>query len=134
MLWEDSPEFIKRDLQVELKTGHLVNAANEAAARQKLLQIILGGIYDAKHNSHVIDAKPRIEEIERIISQTNRKVLIFLPLMNCHPAENRLKPNIILRINAFGYLVLSKTKSPRGGRPILFILLLKNLKSLTMRI
>lgn len=73
---------LKRNLQVMLDNGKLVNAANEAGARQKLLQIVLGGIYDGDHKSHAINAAPRISEIERIIEQTSRKVLIFLPLTN----------------------------------------------------
>jgi len=100
-VWKDAPECttqqrqvqltaeqekhiagMKRDLQIQLKNGQLVNAANEAGARQKLLQIILGGIYDAKHDSHTIESQPRIDEIERIIAHTPRKVLIFVPLTN----------------------------------------------------
>ncbi len=73
---------LKKDLQVELKSGVLINPVNEAGARQKLLQIILGGIYDSGHRSHTIDASPRAAEIERIIEQTPRKVLCFLPLTN----------------------------------------------------
>lgn len=69
---------LKRDLQVLAKSGHAIPANNEAAARQKAIQISLGMIYDDKHRTHVIDAKPRYEELYDIIGSTQRKVLVFV--------------------------------------------------------
>ncbi len=71
---------LKRDLVIMVGRGQTVTAVNEAAARQKFLQIILGAVYDGDHRVHPVDATPRMEEIEGIVQRTPRKVLIFLPL------------------------------------------------------
>lgn len=71
---------LKRDLQVQLKQGALVSAANEAAARTKFIQISLGAIYDEKHKAHAINASPRIEELKAVIDEAPGKILIFAPL------------------------------------------------------
>jgi SNF2 family DNA or RNA helicase len=71
---------LKRDLQVIVKSGVPITAANEAAARQKFIQISLGAIYDARHQWHTIDASPRIEELKAVIEQAPAKILILVPL------------------------------------------------------
>jgi SNF2 family DNA or RNA helicase len=68
---------LKRDLQVVVKSGQPITAVNEAAVRIKFLQIVLGAIYDAGHRTHVIDAKPRLEELKSVIEQAPGKILIF---------------------------------------------------------
>jgi len=99
-VWKDAPELLppqirkvaltveqekhmaklKRDLQIELKSGELVNAANEGAARTKYLQIALGAIYGDDHTTHLIDASPRYEEIKYLVKRAEHKVLIFTSL------------------------------------------------------
>jgi len=71
---------LKRDLQVVMKSGQPITAANEAAVRQKFMQISLGAIYDQNHRSHAIDASSRIREIEAVIEEAPSKILIFAPL------------------------------------------------------
>jgi SNF2 family DNA or RNA helicase len=71
---------LKRNLQVVVKSGHPITAANEAAARQKFIQISLGAIYDSEHVEHLIDAAPRLNELEDVIENAAHKVLIFCPL------------------------------------------------------
>jgi SNF2 family DNA or RNA helicase len=75
-------EELKRDLAVTLNGGKQIDAINEAAKRTKFLQIIQGAIYDEGHKSHLIDAEPRLREIEDVIEGTNRKVVIFVNLTN----------------------------------------------------
>ena len=58
--------------------GKAISADNEAAARQKFIQISLGMIYDEHHKAHVIDAKPRYAELYDIIELTQRKVVVFV--------------------------------------------------------
>jgi hypothetical protein len=70
---------LKNELQVMTKAGP-IDAANEAAARQKYMQLSLGAVYDHQHNVHLIDAAPRYRELESIIEDTARKVVIFVPL------------------------------------------------------
>jgi SNF2 family DNA or RNA helicase len=99
-VWKDAPELLtpqvrkvaltteqekhfatlKRDLQIKLESGKLVNATNEAAARTKYLQIALGAIYDGEHDTHLIDATPRYEEIKYLVKRAEHKVLIFTSL------------------------------------------------------
>ena len=57
-----------------------INAVNEAALRLKLLQVSLGAVYDAKHNTHKIDCAPRLKVMREIIEQTEEKILVFAPL------------------------------------------------------
>lgn len=71
---------LKKDLQVLLKSGALINAANEAAARQKFIQISLGAIYDQAHDIHLIDSRPRIDELKAVLTEAPGKALIFAPL------------------------------------------------------
>lgn len=71
---------LKKNLQVAMKGGTVINAINEGAARTKFLQIVLGAVYDEHHRVHTVDNKPRMDEVERIIESTDRKVLIFVPL------------------------------------------------------
>ena len=73
---------LKRDLQVVVRSGEQISAANEAAVRTKFIQISLGGIYDANHASHAIDAKPRLDELKAVLEQAPAKTIIFVPLTN----------------------------------------------------
>lgn len=69
---------LKNNLQVLTAGGKAISADNEAAARQKFIQISLGMIYDADHKAHPIDAGPRYAELYEIISSTQRKVVVFV--------------------------------------------------------
>jgi SNF2 family DNA or RNA helicase len=71
---------LKRDLQIMVKSGQPITAANEAAARTKFLQISLGAVYDSNHKVHLIDAKPRIDELKAVINEAPGKFLMFVPL------------------------------------------------------
>ena len=71
---------LKNELQVISASGHAISAANESAARQKLIQLSLGAIYDGDHVAHMIDATPRYRELEEIIESTERKVVVFVPI------------------------------------------------------
>lgn len=71
---------LKNDMQIEVRSGKVITAVNEAAARTKFLQIVLGAIYDTAHKAHAVDAEPRYAEVERLVQATPRKVLIFVPL------------------------------------------------------
>lgn len=91
---------LKRDLQVVVKSGQPINAANEAAARQKFIQISLGAIYDSNHKAHAIDATPRIKELKAVIEQAPGKILIFAPLTSVlHLLYNALQTETRAIIN-----------------------------------
>lgn len=68
---------LKRDFVVKMKSGQAITAINEAAARQKFLQISLGAIYDENHKIYLVDAEPRYTEAKNVIEETERKVVIF---------------------------------------------------------
>jgi SNF2 family DNA or RNA helicase len=71
---------LKRDLQVVVRSGQPITAVNEAAARQKFLQISLGAVYDQDHKVHYLDASPRINELRQVIANTNASILCFAGL------------------------------------------------------
>lgn len=71
---------LKRDLQIVVKSGQPITAANEAAARQKFIQVSLGAVYDEDHKAHAIDAAPRLNELKDLIAAAPHKILCFVPL------------------------------------------------------
>ena len=73
---------LKRDFVVQIESGKPISAANEAAARQKFIQISLGAIYDLSHKSHLLDAKPRMDELKAVIREAPGKIIIFSLLTN----------------------------------------------------
>jgi superfamily II DNA or RNA helicase len=82
-LTEDQKKEMKRlkqELQVVAASGHAISAANESAARQKLIQLSLGAVYDSEHKAHFINALPRYKELEELIESTSRKVVVFVPI------------------------------------------------------
>lgn len=71
---------LKVELQMIVKGGQAITAMNESAARQKLIQLSLGAVYDGNHFVHLVDATPRYRELEEIIESTERKVVVFVPI------------------------------------------------------
>lgn len=71
---------LKRDLQITVKTGQPISAANEATARLKFIQISLGAVYDEAHKWHAVDAKPRMDELRAVIEEAPGKLLVFTAL------------------------------------------------------
>lgn len=71
---------LKKNLQVEMRSGAAISAINEAAARQKFIQISLGAVYDSAHKVHHADAWPRIAALNEILDEAPGKFLVFAPL------------------------------------------------------
>jgi Helicase conserved C-terminal domain/SNF2-related domain len=71
---------LKKTLQVTMKSGAAIGAINEAAARQKFIQVSLGAVYDSDHKVHLADARPRISALHEILDEAPGKTLIFAPL------------------------------------------------------
>lgn len=57
--------------------GETISAVNAAASVSKLLQISCGAAYTDDHEVVEFDASPRLNVIDEILSETDRKVLIF---------------------------------------------------------
>lgn len=56
-----------------------VKAVNEADRINKLTQIALGTVYDVERNVIELDCKPRLSLLERLIEQSDSKVIVFTP-------------------------------------------------------
>ena len=73
---------LKKEAVLALQSGSLVHAVNEAVLRIKLIQVAAGCVYDSSHTSHSLNPTGRLSEVEAIIEETDRKVVIFAPLTN----------------------------------------------------
>ncbi len=71
---------LQRDCQVAMQSGAIINAANQAVLRSKLIQIVCGAIYDEHKHRHYIDASPRTKVLQEVIEQCAEKVIVFAPL------------------------------------------------------
>ena len=71
---------LQRDCQLAMQSGAIINVANQAVLRSKLIQIVCGAIYDSNHNIHYIDASPRLKVLREVIEQCEQKVIVFAPL------------------------------------------------------
>lgn len=63
-----------------LKDGKLVNPANQAVLRMKLIQIVCGVVYDEDKGRHELDVTPRLGVLQDVIETTREKVIVFAPL------------------------------------------------------
>ena len=72
-----------------------VTAMNEGVLRLKLLQIVMGAVYDEHHNASEVDASPRIALLKEVIAESAGKVIVFAPLtsvvnlLNLHISGSR---------------------------------------------
>ncbi len=71
---------LKQTLRLEFPNGKAINAVNEGVLRQKILQVMAGAVYDADHNIHVVDSKPRLARTQDIIESSDGKTLVFAGL------------------------------------------------------
>lgn len=91
---------LKKNLQVEMKSGAAISAINEAAARQKFIQISLGAVYDHDHKVHLADARPRIAALNEILDEAPGKFLVFAPLTSVvNLLARELKPRNVAVVN-----------------------------------
>lgn len=91
---------LKRDLQVGLNAGQTITAANEAAARQKFLQISAGCVYDQNHKAHKVDARPRISALHEVVEEASGKFLVFASLTSVvNMLADELKKHNIAVVN-----------------------------------
>lgn len=58
---------------------HQITAVNEAVKVQKLMQILLGVVYDTSGEHAFVNCQPRIAVIKEIIEECQEKVLVFVP-------------------------------------------------------
>lgn len=79
---KEAYKVLVRDAQVMLRSGALINAANQAVLRGKLIQIVCGCVYDndEKRVAHHLDAGPRLAVLREVIETCAEKVIVFAPL------------------------------------------------------
>ncbi len=70
--------LVKKDLYAEYESGKIV-AANEMIKTMRLVQVASGVVYDIDQNHLTVGAEPRIEEVKRIFSDANRKLILYAP-------------------------------------------------------
>lgn len=66
-----------RHAVLQLETGELLTAANAAVARNKLLQLLTGSLYDAEHNARELDTQ-RTELIADLLEDREASVVFYL--------------------------------------------------------
>ena len=66
-----------KDKMMVYAAGETISAVNAAAVVSKLLQISCGAAYTDDHEVVEFDASPRLNVLEEILEETDRKVLIF---------------------------------------------------------
>lgn len=71
---------LQLDCQLAMQDGSIVNAANQAVLRMKLIQIVCGVVYDGDRKTHQFDVEPRLSVLREVIEQTAEKVIVFAPL------------------------------------------------------
>ena len=67
-------------LTLQLDQGLKITMAHEASARQKLLQILCGFVYDEDHTVHKIPCS-RMSVVKELIDETPDPVLVFFPFV-----------------------------------------------------
>lgn len=59
--------------------GKQVSAVNEAVKLGKLLQILVGSVYDKEGEDVVVPAKARVDLVREIIQESESKAIVFVP-------------------------------------------------------
>jgi SNF2 family DNA or RNA helicase len=59
--------------------GGEITAVNEAVKTMKLVQIAVGGVYDADGNTITIPPKARVQALLEVIEEAASKVIVFVP-------------------------------------------------------
>jgi SNF2 family DNA or RNA helicase len=73
---------LKAEACLMVKDGRMIQAVHQAALRMKLIQIACGCVYDSEHDSHELDASPRLGGLQEVINDCAEKIIVFAPLTN----------------------------------------------------
>lgn len=71
---------LQDECRLAMRDGSIVNPANQAVLRMKLIQIVCGVVYDGDKRTHEFDVQPRLSVLEEVIETTAEKVIVFAPL------------------------------------------------------
>jgi SNF2 family DNA or RNA helicase len=73
-------EMLNR-LKTDIDGGEVL-AVNEAVKTSKLVQIAAGGVYSTSGNEVFVDATPRLNVVDEIVSEAQGKVIVFVPFVS----------------------------------------------------
>ncbi len=62
--------------------GESISAVNEGVLQSKLLQVSCGFIYTDKRTVYALPTKGRLNALEEVLSETDRKVLVLVPFLH----------------------------------------------------
>lgn len=73
-------DLLRKELHAQLQVGE-ITVQNEADKINKLLQVILGCVYQADGSVHYLDCSPRLQVLDEIVQQTapTSKLIVFAP-------------------------------------------------------
>jgi SNF2 family DNA or RNA helicase len=60
-------------------SGESITAVNEGVLQGKLLQVACGYLYTDKKTVYELPSKGRLQALEEVIHETDRKILVFVP-------------------------------------------------------
>jgi len=73
-------KLLKQELLITMDGGEDIPAVNEASLRTKFIQLACGAIYDSEHNTHHIEAGPRLDTLTTLIERIPGKIIVCSPL------------------------------------------------------
>lgn len=69
-------------LRMGSEQGQPITAANEGVLHSKLLQIAMGWVYTDDKTIYELPSQKRLEALDEIILETDRKVIVFVPFVH----------------------------------------------------
>lgn len=69
-------------LRMKTDQGKSITAVNEGVLQMKLLQVACGYIYTDDKTVYELSSKPRLQALDEVIAETDRKVIVFVPFIH----------------------------------------------------
>lgn len=69
-------------MKAQASDGRPITAANEGVLQTKLMQVACGYIYTDNHTVYELPNKNRLDALEEVIAECDRKILVFLPFVH----------------------------------------------------
>jgi SNF2 family DNA or RNA helicase len=69
-------------MRMMTNNGETITAVNEGVLQGKLLQVAAGFIYTDKKTVYVLDSQARLDALDEVIAETDRKVIVFAPFLH----------------------------------------------------
>jgi SNF2 family DNA or RNA helicase len=73
-------DSMKTSMRIERANSDVpIKAANAAVKVNKLIQIVMGAVYDEDGNIHIFDSSRRLDELSSILEEAGDRCIIFIP-------------------------------------------------------